>query len=86
MPECEHLLDLPSPSPEPLSTTCLECEAVGSHPVQLRICLSCGLVACCDSSVHRHATAHFKESGHPVMRTFEPGQDWRWCYVDQSIL
>jgi uncharacterized UBP type Zn finger protein len=52
----------------------------------LRMCLTCGHVACCDSSPHHHATAHYKESGHEVMRSFEPGEQWRWCYVDQRIV
>ncbi|NGN68904.1 UBP-type zinc finger domain-containing protein, partial [Streptomyces sp. A7024] len=69
----------------PLSTTCLECLAQHSHPVQLRLCLTCGYVGCCDSSPHQHATAHFKDTGHPVMRSFEPGESWRWCYVDEVI-
>ncbi|WP_419997717.1 UBP-type zinc finger domain-containing protein [Streptomyces boninensis] len=86
MKDCPHLSDLPSPEPAPLSATCLECVALGSHPVQLRLCLTCGYVGCCDSSPHQHATAHFQEKGHPVMRSFEPGESWRWCYVDQLIL
>ncbi|MFE9248158.1 UBP-type zinc finger domain-containing protein [Streptomyces sp. NPDC007088] len=86
MKDCPHLHELPHPEPEPLSDTCLECQKVGSHPVQLRKCLVCGQVNCCDSSPHQHATAHFKESGHAVMRSFEPGEGWRWCYVDGSIV
>ncbi|MEV0478721.1 UBP-type zinc finger domain-containing protein [Streptomyces prunicolor] len=57
-----------------------------SVPVQLRLCLFCGHVACCDSSPLRHATAHHKDSGHPVMRTFEVGESWRWCFVDHVLL
>ncbi|WP_030560676.1 UBP-type zinc finger domain-containing protein [Streptomyces aureocirculatus] len=86
MNECSHVSALPHPEPAPLSETCRECLAAGSHPVQLRLCLSCGHVGCCDSSPFRHATAHFEETGHPVMRTFEPGEDWRWCFVDGSIV
>ena len=54
-------------------------------PVHLRMCLGCGNVACCDSSAGRHASRHFKESGHPVMRSIEPGEEWRWCYVDDLL-
>jgi uncharacterized UBP type Zn finger protein len=54
--------------------------------VQLRLCLVCGHVGCCDSSAGQHATKHFKDTGHPVMRTFEPGEKWRWCFVDGSIV
>ncbi|MER5255499.1 MULTISPECIES: UBP-type zinc finger domain-containing protein [unclassified Streptomyces] len=86
MNECPHVAALPDPEPAPLSETCTECLAVGSHPVQLRLCLDCGHVGCCDSSPFRHATAHFKDTGHAVMRTFEPGESWRWCFVDGSIV
>jgi CPA1 family monovalent cation:H+ antiporter len=50
------------------------------------MCLLCGHVGCCDSSPGRHATAHFMESGHPIMRSIEPGETWRWCYVDETTL
>ncbi|MEU5683953.1 hypothetical protein DEJ48_12925 [Streptomyces venezuelae] len=86
MNECPHVAALPHPEPAPMSETCLECQAAGSHPVQLRLCLQCGHVGCCDSSPFQHATAHFKETSHPVMRTFEPGESWRWCFVDGSIV
>ncbi|MGW7487650.1 UBP-type zinc finger domain-containing protein [Streptomyces sp. NPDC054786] len=86
MSECTHVAEQPRPEPGPLSATCLECLAVGSHPVQLRKCLACGHVGCCDSSPYRHATRHFEETGHPVMRTLEPGESWRWCFVDQQLV
>ncbi|MGI5480755.1 UBP-type zinc finger domain-containing protein [Streptomyces lavendofoliae] len=86
MRECLHLAEQPQPEPAPLSETCPECAADGTHPVQLRLCLRCGHVGCCDSSVGQHATKHFKDTGHPVMRTFEPGENWRWCFVDGSIV
>jgi uncharacterized UBP type Zn finger protein len=50
------------------------------------MCLSCGTVGCCDSSPGRHATEHAEHSGHPVMRTIEPGESWRWCYLHQSLV
>ena len=53
--------------------------------VHLRQCLECGHVACCDSSPRQHATAHFQDTGHPVMRSAEPGEDWRWCFVDNRL-
>ncbi|MGW7200302.1 UBP-type zinc finger domain-containing protein [Streptomyces chryseus] len=86
MNECRHVAALPHPDPVPLSDTCPECLAVGSHPVQLRLCLECGHVGCCDSSPYRHASAHAKEEGHPVVRSFERGEAWRWCYEDGSIV
>jgi uncharacterized UBP type Zn finger protein len=54
--------------------------------VHLRLCLTCGHVGCCDDSPGRHATGHFHGSGHPLIRSFEPGEDWGWCYVDQVFL
>ncbi|MEU7635768.1 MULTISPECIES: UBP-type zinc finger domain-containing protein [unclassified Streptomyces] len=86
MSECTHVPELPRAEPTPLSATCPECLAVGSHPVQLRLCLTCGHVGCCDSSPYQHATAHFKETGHPVMRSFEPGASWRWCFVHELLV
>ncbi|MFD4245265.1 UBP-type zinc finger domain-containing protein [Streptomyces sp. NPDC058525] len=86
MSECTHVAELPRPEPVPSDRTCAECLAVGGHPVQLRMCLECGEVGCCDSSPYRHATAHHEKTGHPVMRSFEPGEIWRWCFVDGSIV
>ncbi len=66
---------------------CQDCRALGETVwAHLRMCLSCGHVACCDSSPHRHATRTTTESTHPVMRSFEPGESWRWCYVDQRLV
>ena len=62
---------------------CEECLAQGSRWVELRECRDCGHVGCCDSSPGRHATAHFKETNHPVMRSIEPGAGWTWCYVHE---
>jgi CPA1 family monovalent cation:H+ antiporter len=64
---------------------CEACVAEGLPWVHLRMCLKCGNVACCDSSPRRHATLHFHESRHPVMRSFEPGETWRWCFVDKQL-
>ncbi len=65
--------------------SCAECVAEGLTWVHLRMCLKCGNVACCDSSVGKHATRHFHDNRHPVMRSFEPGETWRWCFVDQQL-
>ncbi|AXE80108.1 UBP-type zinc finger domain-containing protein [Streptomyces atratus] len=86
MSDCAHVSELPHPEPVPRSETCLGCLEAGTHPVQLRLCLLCGHVGCCDSSPLQHATAHFKETGHPVMRSFESGESWRWCFEDGSIV
>ncbi|WP_448318295.1 UBP-type zinc finger domain-containing protein [Streptomyces sp. CO7] len=85
MKHCAHVDSLPRPEPAPRSDTCEGCVAAGTHPVQLRLCLECGNVGCCDSSPLKHASAHFEETGHPVMRTFEPGESWRWCFLDHVL-
>jgi hypothetical protein len=58
----------------------------GSAWVHLRLCLTCGHVGCCDSSPLRHARAHAFADGHPIVQSFEPGEDWRWCYVDETFV
>lgn len=84
---CPHVPDLPNPVAPDNAEGCADCLAVGEHNwAHLRICLSCGHVACCDSSPRRHATAHFHASEHPVIQSFEPDEDWRWCYVDARIV
>jgi len=70
----------------PNSKACEECLRRGDRWVNLRMCLKCGNVGCCDSSKNKHATAHFHASGHPVMRSIEPGESWKWCYVDKVML
>lgn len=65
---------------------CEDCLAIGDRWVHLRLCMTCGHVGCCDSSKNRHATKHFRATGHPVIKSFEPGQDWGWCYVDEVEL
>ncbi|MEP7082589.1 MAG: UBP-type zinc finger domain-containing protein [Chloroflexota bacterium] len=67
----------------PSADGCEDCLRIGSGWVHLRLCLTCGHVGCCDSSPHRHATAHFGATGHPLVRSLEPGEDWMWCYVDE---
>ena len=78
--QCDHLLSTPVTDPQ-TELACERCLEEGTRWVSLRMCLGCGLVACCDSSPRRHATAHFREEGHPVIRSVEPDEDWRWCYV-----
>ena len=67
----------------PGSNGCEECLRIGSPWVHLRLCLTCGHVGCCDSSPNRHARKHFHAEAHPIVQSFEPGEDWRWCYVDE---
>jgi hypothetical protein len=82
--QCEHLRDAVEVEPR----TPGRCEDHGPDDgwwVRLRVCLTCGHVGCCDSSAPRHATAHHAATGHPVMRSLEPGERWRWCYVDELL-
>jgi uncharacterized UBP type Zn finger protein len=65
---------------------CEDCLAMGGKWLHLRICLECGHVGCCDDSPNRHATAHNHASGHPIIRSLEPGEIWSWCYVDELLL
>lgn len=78
---CTHLDTIASVSPS--DDGCHECLRNGGRWVHLRICRTCGHVGCCDSSPGRHATAHHADSGHPVVQSFEPGEEWLWCYPDQ---
>jgi Zn-finger in ubiquitin-hydrolases and other protein len=65
---------------------CLDCIRKGRHDwVHLRLCETCGHVGCCDNSPGRHATAHFRTVGHPIIRSYEPGEEWFWCYLDELI-
>ena len=61
---------------------CQECLVTGDPWLHLRICLECGEVACCDDSPNRHATKHAESSGHPIIRSLEPGEEWSWCFMD----
>jgi uncharacterized UBP type Zn finger protein len=70
----------------PSGAGCKECLESGDTWVHLRLCLSCGHVGCCDSSRNRHASRHFLATDHPIVRTFEPGEDWRWCYIDEMAV
>ena len=65
---------------------CVDCLATGDAWVHLRICLQCGHVGCCDSSPNKHATAHARESEHPIIRSLEPGENWSWCYLDDVAM
>jgi len=86
MPECTHgdhvrITQLPESVPG-----CEDCLRTGDRWLHLRICLECGHVGCCDSSPNRHASAHGRSEGHPIMRSLQPGEDWSWCFVDEVAL
>ena len=83
--DCEHLRDAPRVVKARTPDGCEECLRDGTRWVHLRLCLSCGHVGCCDSSPQKHAALHFHETEHPVMRSLEPGEAWRWCYVDDLL-
>ena len=70
---------------EPSSKGCEDCLKIGSGWVHLRLCMTCGHVGCCDNSPNRHATAHFKDTSHPVISSFEPGEEWGYCYPDDQF-
>ena len=78
---CTHL-DMIHPV-QPSGRGCVECLKTGQRWVHRRLCLTCGHVGCCDQSPGKHATKHFHAEGHPIIQSFEPGEDWRWCYADQ---
>ncbi len=65
---------------------CEECLKTGDSWVPLRLCLVCGHVGCCDSSKNKHATKHFHATQHPIIATLQPGEAWRWCYVDEDFV
>jgi Zn-finger in ubiquitin-hydrolases and other protein len=86
MASCVHLEraeDTAAPSSVGECSACIE---EGRHDwVHLRKCLECGLVGCCDSSPRKHASLHYGEEHHPVIRSAEPGEQWRWCFVDETV-
>jgi len=85
-PPCGHLDQVAVRELPEAVDGCEDCLRIGSKWLHLRICLTCGHVGCCDNSPNRHATAHFHASGHPIIRSLEPGEDWSWCYIDEVAL
>ncbi len=84
--QCTHLKDHVLTENPDTPNGCEECLATGAPWVHLRLCLECGHVGCCDDSPNTHATKHFHATKHPVMRSFEPGEDWGWCFLDEQFL
>lgn len=82
---CTHL-DSVQVTELPPTLACEECQRIGSQWVHLRMCLICGKVGCCDNSPFRHATKHFQETGHALIRSAEPDENWAWCFVDEAPL
>src|SRR5436305_15340306 len=81
---CTHLDQIQEVSPS--GNGCVECLAAGDWWVHLRLCMTCGHVGCCDDSPNTHATKHFHATGHPVIKSFEPGEDWGWCFEDEVAM
>lgn len=82
--DCSHLDQIQEVSPS--AQGCEDCLRIGDTWVHLRMCLICGHVGCCDNSKNKHATAHFNETGHPLIMSLEPNEDWMWCYVDKILM
>lgn len=80
MATCDHLDTIVAVQPS--DEGCHECLMSGDGWVHLRLCQECGHVGCCDNSPGRHASRHYRSTSHPIVRSFEPGEDWFWCYVD----
>jgi len=83
--ECEHLQKANQKVSGNTTTGCEECEKIGDEWVHLRLCLSCGHVGCCDGSKNKHATKHFHKTNHPVIKSYESSENWKWCFIDQVI-
>ena len=82
---CTHLDQVRNVEPR-TPDGCEECLKTDGSWVHLRLCVGCGHVGCCDNSPGKHATKHFHKTQHAIMRSFEPGEDWGWCYVDDLFL
>jgi hypothetical protein len=83
MPTCTHLASISEVTPS--DDGCHDCLLIGGTWVHLRVCQACGHVGCCDSSPRRHATAHARETADPIVRSFEPGEEWYFCYPDNMM-
>jgi uncharacterized UBP type Zn finger protein len=82
--ECTHLDQIRDVAPK--TDGCEECLKTGDWWVHLRMCLTCGHVGCCDSSPNRHATKHWHATSHPIVQSYQPGEDWRWCFEDDALV
>ncbi|MFI5202000.1 MAG: ubiquitin carboxyl-terminal hydrolase 14 [Candidatus Kapaibacterium sp.] len=82
---CTHLDQIKNVKPR-TPNGCEECLKMGDSWVHLRLCMTCGHVGCCDNSKNKHATKHFHSSGHPIIKSFEPSEDWMYCYPDDLFM
>ncbi len=83
--QCEHVQQAKDVKPH-TPNGCEECLKTGMRWVHLRLCQECGHVGCCDNSIGKHATKHFHATQHAIMKSFEPEEDWSWCYVDELFI
>lgn len=83
MKKCSHIGEAKDVADK--KRVCEDCVRMGSTWVHLRLCLECGQVGCCDSSKNQHASAHYHQTQHAIMRSMEPGEEWGWCYVDEVM-
>jgi hypothetical protein len=79
--ECAHVAEIHAVTPS--ADGCEDCLAIGDTWFHLRLCLHCGHMGCCDTSKNKHATKHFHDTGHAIVRSAQPGEEWAWCYVDE---
>jgi len=86
MAQCTHLDTIQITELPEAVDGCVDCLASGGEWLHLRICLACGHVGCCDDSPNKHASAHFLDSEHALIRSLEPGEEWSWCFVDQTAM
>jgi uncharacterized UBP type Zn finger protein len=83
MTTCKHLSQIRDVTPS--AEGCEDCLRIGDEWVHLRLCEMCGHVGCCDTSKNKHATKHFHQTKHPIIKSFEPGEEWAYCYVDDAF-
>lgn len=80
--ECAHRDQIRKVAPA--ASGCEECLEMGDTWVHLRMCMTCGNVGCCNDSKNKHAAGHFQTTNHPIMKSLEPGEDWLWCFIDET--
>ena len=80
---CTHLDQVREVTPN--TSGCEQCMSLGESWAHLRLCTTCGHVGCCDTSKNKHATKHFRETGHAIVKSLEPGEEWGWCYADEEF-
>ena len=84
MTKCKHLSKIKEVAPQ--AKGCVDCLKIGDSWVHLRLCLTCGYVGCCNNSKNKHATKHYKKTHHPLVKSFESGEEWMWCYIDKVFI